>query len=116
MAMKGSSSMKTHRQTSVQSRISVASRGKRPGVPSTTFSLYAPGAQEVFVLGDFNGWQRNELKARKFKDGTWRKSVPLQAGIYQYLFLVDGEWWTDPANPKRVQNPYGTENSVIEIG
>lgn len=80
-----------------------------------TFTLYAPDAQEVFLLGDFNDWQNNDLKARRLKDGIWSKSVQLRAGNYQYLFLVDGEWWTDPANPNRVQNAFGTENSAVEI-
>lgn len=115
MVTRGPSNTKTQRKASARAESTVASRKKKTGVPSTIFSLYAPGAREVFVLGDFNGWQRDALKARKFKDGTWRKSVPLRAGTYQYLFLVDGEWWSDPANPRRVQNPYGTENSLIEI-
>lgn len=89
---------------------------KRTITPSTIFSLYAPDAHEVYLLGDFNNWQTNDLKARKFKDGTWRKSLPLKAGTYQYLFLVDGNWWIDPANPNRVHNPFGAENSVVEIG
>lgn len=88
---------------------------KKPAIPSTTFSLYAPEAHEVFLVGDFNGWRADDLKTRKFKDGTWRKALSLKAGTYQYLFLVDGQWWTDPANPNRAQNPFGSENSVIEI-
>lgn len=90
-------------------------RAKKRPPSSTTFSLYAPDAHEVFVIGDFNDWQTDDLKARKFKGGTWKKSVQLKPGIYHYLFLVDGQWWTDPANPRRMRNPFGTENSVIEI-
>ncbi len=86
------------------------------GPPSTTFSLYAPEASKVFLVGDFNDWQTGDLKAKKFKDGTWRKALALTAGTYQYLFLVDDQWWPDPANPSRVPNPFGTENSVIKIG
>ena len=89
---------------------------KKPAIPSTTFTLYAPEAASVFLSGDFNDWHPGNLKARKFKDGTWRKTVPLKAGTYQYLFLVDGQWWADPANPNRAQNPFGSENSVITIG
>ncbi len=88
---------------------------KKASATSTIFSLFAPEATEVFVMGDFNDWQTDDLKARKLKDGIWTKSVPLKPGIYHYLFLVDGAWWTDPVNPNRVQNPFGSENSVIEI-
>jgi len=98
-----------------KAKTAVPTKTKKTSPPSTTFSLYAPDAHEVFLVGDFNGWQPYNLKARKFKDGTWSKSVQLKAGTYQYLFLVDGEWWTDPVNPNRVHNPFGSENSVVEI-
>jgi len=91
-------------------------KAKKPAPPSTTFSLYAPDAHEVYVIGDFNNWRPDDLKAKKYKDGTWRKSVQIKPGTYHYLFLVDGQWWTDPANPNRLQNPFGSENSVLTVG
>lgn len=93
----------------------ISAKAKKPATPSTTFSLFAPDAHEVYVIGDFNNWRTDDLKAKKFKDGTWRKSVQIKSGIYHYLFLVDGQWWTDPANPNRLQNPFGTENSVLTV-
>lgn len=98
-----------------KAKTAVAVKAGKTSLPKANFNLYAPDAHEVFLLGDFNDWQKNELKARKLKGGIWSKSVQLKAGIYQYLFLVDGEWWTDPANPNRVRNAFGTENSVVEI-
>lgn len=93
-----------------------SAKTKKTATPSTAFSLYAPDAHEVYVIGDFNNWRTDNLKAKKFKDGTWRKSVPIKPGTYHYLFLVDGQWWTDPANPNRMQNPFGSENSVLTVG
>lgn len=107
--------MTTKSKPATKAKTAAPAKTKRTSPPSTIFSLYAPDAREVFLVGDFNDWQPNDLKARKFKDGKWSKSVPLKAGTYQYLFLVDGEWWTDPANPNRVHNPFGTENSVVDI-
>ncbi len=83
--------------------------------PSTKFELHAPGAREVFLVGDFNDWDTNAFRMRRFKDGTFKKSVQLKPGRYEYLFLVDGQWWTDPAHTHRTPNPFGTENSVIEV-
>jgi len=83
--------------------------------PSTEFSLQAPEASEVYLVGDFNDWSTTLHRPRKYKDGTWRKKLPLKPGRYEYLFLVDGEWWTDPENPQRTTNPFGSENSVITI-
>lgn len=89
---------------------------KKTPAPSTTFTLLAPEAREVFLVGDFNNWRPDELKARRLKGGIWRKALTLKPGSYQYLFLVDGQWWTDPDNAARVGNPFGTENSVITVG
>jgi len=83
--------------------------------PSTEFTLFAPNAQEVYLSGDFNNWSTTEFRARRFKDGTWKKMVKLKPGHYEYLFRVDGQWWTDPENPSRIANPFGTENSVIIV-
>lgn len=96
-------------------KVTAQPKAKKTATASTTFSLYAPEANEVFVIGDFNDWRPDDLKARRFKDGTWRKALTLKPGTYQYLFLVDGQWWVDPDNPGRARNPFGTENSVIEI-
>jgi len=94
-----------------------AAKAKKSSSPSTEFSLYAPDAQTVYLAGDFNGWQPDmkEYRLRKYKGGTWKKKVNLKAGRYEYQFVVDGEWWCDPANDNRVTNPYCTQNSVIEV-
>ncbi len=92
-----------------------AAKAKKSAPASTTFSIHAPQASQVWVAGDFNAWQPDDLKARRFKDGTWRKSLTIKPGTYQYLFLVDGQWCPDPENPLRVANPFGSENSVITV-
>ncbi len=89
---------------------------RRKRRPSTKFELHAPEAREAFLVGDFNDWDPTAFRMRRFRDGTFKKAVQLKPGRYEYLFLVDGQWWTDPANGHRVPNPFGTENSVIEVG
>jgi len=88
---------------------------KKPATPSTEFILTAPEAQEVYLVGDFNGWDGDGYKMRRFKGGTFKKSVKLKTGRYEYRFVVDGDWWTDPANPIRQANDFGSENSVIVV-
>ena len=83
--------------------------------PSTEFTLFAPEATEVYLVGDFNDWNGANYRMRRFKDGTCKKSVKLRPGRYEYRFIVDGNWWTDPKNELRQQNPYGSENSVIVV-
>jgi len=83
--------------------------------PSTEFILYAPEARAVSLTGDFNGWQAEKTPMRKFKDGIWKKKVKLKAGRYEYRFVVDGEWWSDPENIDRQPNSFGSDNSVKTV-
>ena len=88
---------------------------KRKTVQSTEFTIMAPDAREVFITGDFNNWNPSEHCMRKFKDGKYAKKLKLKPGRYEYQFVVDGQWWTDPTNPNRQPNSFGSENSVIEV-
>ncbi len=89
---------------------------KRPAPsPSTEFTLFAPEAQEVILTGEFCDWLREGCRMRRFKDGSWKKSLKLKSGRYEYRFVVDGHWWTDPENPQRQQNSFGQDNSVLVI-
>ena len=47
------------------------------GVPGTHFAVWAPGARQVFVMGDFNGWnkQRHPLQVRG-QSGIWEIFIP----------------------------------------
>ncbi|MDH4321890.1 MAG: isoamylase early set domain-containing protein [Desulfobulbaceae bacterium] len=83
--------------------------------PTTEFTITAPDAKEVFLVGEFNDWCGDDLRMRRFKGGVFKKSVKLSPGRYEYRFVVDGEWWTDPANPNRSPNSFGSENSVLTI-
>ncbi|PLX49595.1 MAG: glycoside hydrolase family 13 [Desulfobulbaceae bacterium] len=85
-------------------------------IASTEFILHAPDAGKVFLTGDFNNWNPEEFSMRKFKNGDHTKKLKLKPGRYEYQFIVDGNWWTDPANPNRISTEFGSENSVIAIG
>ena len=83
--------------------------------PSTAFTLTAADAKEVFLVGEFNNWNGEGFRMRRYKNGVFKKMAKLQPGRYEYRFVVDGEWWTDPSNPERCPNSFGSENSVITI-
>ena len=113
---KGCGTCKT--KTAAQKPVKKTAAPKKPArktIPSTEFTLHAPGAANVFLSGDFNDWNTTEYRARRFKDGTWSKKVKLAPGRYEYLFLVDGQWQIDPNNDIKTTNPFGSENSIIEI-
>jgi len=52
---------------------------------------------------------------KRHHDGHWEATVALAPGRYQYKFIVDGEWITDPKAQENVRNYHGTLNSVIEV-
>jgi 1,4-alpha-glucan branching enzyme len=80
-----------------------------------TFSLHAPNATEVLLVGDFTGWLDVPLAMKRDRRGFWKKTVSLPPGQYEYRLLVDGEWRDDPDCPNREPNEFGSENCVCFI-
>ena len=54
-------------------------------------------ANKVILTGTFNGWNESELVMNKTEKG-WQLPYVISAGNYEYKFIVDGDWMTDPAN------------------
>lgn len=79
------------------------------------FSLDAPGAKEVILMGDLNKWDKRAHPMKKDNKGLWNKITMLSIGRHEYKFLVDGEWWNDPNNDQVCQNEHGTLNNVINV-
>jgi hypothetical protein len=48
-------------------------------------------------------------------DGKWAKEITLPEGRYEYRFVVDGAWVTDPNAKETAPNPFGTVNSILTI-
>jgi 1,4-alpha-glucan branching enzyme len=80
-----------------------------------TFTLFAPEAQNVELVGSFTDWEANAIPLKKSKDGSWKATVALESGTYEYRFKVDGQWRNDPDCPRRTTNPYGEENCIREV-
>jgi len=66
------------------------------GVRGTAFALWAPGAQEVQVAGDFNDWNGSAHPMRSLgASGVWTAFVPGVGTGSHYAFMVrgrDGTW------------------------
>ncbi|MEQ9619255.1 MAG: prolyl oligopeptidase family serine peptidase [Deltaproteobacteria bacterium] len=81
------------------------------------FSYYSPYAREVYISGDFNGWKQGATPLIKGNDDVWRLIMTLPSGRwYDYKFIVDGKWITDPNNPDLNPDTAGDANSVIYLG
>ena len=74
----------------------------------------APG-RRVFVAGSFNDWQPVQKMSYRPEEGVYRCRILLAPGKYEYKFLVDDEWRSDPENPNFVPNGFGSLNSVLDV-
>jgi 1,4-alpha-glucan branching enzyme len=88
---------------------------KKEKARKVDFSLSAPHAGGVSIAGDFNDWNRTSHPMKKDKKGVWKAFFNLAPGTYQYRFLVDGEWQSDPCCTDCVENPFGTFNCVKKV-
>ncbi len=77
---------------------------------------YDPQAREVKIAGDFSGWVPiDNIMIQQKGEKIWRGTVKLKPGTYQYKFVVDGEWKTDPYNPEVVTGELGVSNSLLVV-
>ncbi|GAB3931835.1 glycogen-binding domain-containing protein [Mucilaginibacter myungsuensis] len=68
-------------------------------------------ANKVCIAGTFNNWKPDNIFMQKTATG-WAFPYTLAAGNYQYKFIVDGKWMTDPANQRKADMD-GETNSFI---
>jgi hypothetical protein len=72
-------------------------------------------ARRVNIAGSFDNWNSEEIKMSRNEQG-WFRDIYLAPGTHIYRFVVDGNWFADPANPKSVPNEFGQTNSVVTMG
>ncbi len=85
----------------------------KSGSCKVTFELdHLADAEKVEIVGDFNGWQPEEMT--KFKNGKYKYSLNLDSGqSYQFRYRVDGERWENDPEVEQVPNEYGESNSAV---
>lgn len=79
------------------------------------FVLHWPDARSVCVAGTFNGWDPQQTTLNRESNGIWKATVALSPGRYEYRFVVDGQWVSDPNAQASVPNNYGSTNSVVAV-
>lgn len=94
---------------------------KSKSVYKVTFTVPAEAASEakkVALVGEFNGWNPEEAIAlKKQKDGSFKASLELGAGEYQFRYIPDDEKWENDWEADKYV-PAGvdaTENSVVVL-
>lgn len=79
------------------------------------FVLEESRAQKVSLCGTFNGWSTEVTPMKKDGAKQWAATLCLAPGRYEYKFLVDDAWRTDPSARENVPNQFGSLNSVLEV-
>lgn len=71
-------------------------------------------AAAIYLVGDFNNWNRSSHPLRQDSEGRWTITVDLAPGhAYQFRYLVDDEWMNDNQADAYVTNQYGTHNFIV---
>lgn len=71
------------------------------------FQFRRPSARRVYLAGDFNGWQQDQLAMKPGPDGVWRAHLRLPEGRFRFRYWADGQWFTDFAAFGVEPGPYG---------
>lgn len=72
--------------------------------------------KSVAVAGDFNSWNPSASPLTgPDKKGFYSVELKLAAGEYNYKFVVDGQWLSDPGNPLENPDGFGGINSVVSV-
>ena len=87
------------------------------------FREWLPGACDVYLFGDFNGWQRTELRLDKDAQGVWSIFLPeamyghrLRHGSLYKIHVHGRNGWLDriPAYATRVVQDEGLHGAVLD--
>ncbi|MCP4707666.1 MAG: hypothetical protein GY869_03490, partial [Planctomycetes bacterium] len=79
------------------------------------FSYENPESKTVCLVGSFNAWNASTDCLLKNADGVWQKTVSLKPGRYEYKFIADDIWISDPKNPDRQPDGYEGFNSILIV-
>jgi 1,4-alpha-glucan branching enzyme len=92
------------------------------GVAGTYFAVWAPGAESVFVMGDFNGWNKGSHPLRlRDASGIWEGFFPGvgHASAYKYHIVSRYHGYrVDKADPFafHFETPPQTASKVWDLG
>ena len=69
----------------------------------------------MFVVGSFNNWDCQQTPLARDMEGGWQTDLSLEPGRYEYRFVVDGQWLSDPNVTESVENQFGSTNSILIV-
>lgn len=92
------------------------------GMQGVHFAVWAPNAERVFVIGNFNGWSREShpLKVRDDGSGIWEGFIPGVGNGTIYKYFIESKWngyKAEKGDPFAMhwETPPGTASIVWDI-
>lgn len=76
-------------------------------------TVYAPGAIDVEISGDFTDWQPIALSRNRARDGVWEGTFKISRGVHRINVRRDGGRWMAPAGTTRSADDYDGEVGVF---
>ena len=93
-----------------------ARKSRTPPLVNVRLRFALPGAGAVSIGGTFNDWNPATTPLTRDGNGEWTAELRLTPGRYEYRLIVDGEWRDAPGLNEVVENPFGSRNTVLQIG
>jgi len=91
-------------------------RASAESASMVVFTLNAPDASKVELIGSFNHWRPGDMMSWDNSRKAWVASLNLQRGRYEYAFLVDGQKVVpDPNALINRDDGFGNQNSVLIV-
>ncbi len=72
-------------------------------------------AQQVKIAGSFNNWQARCCLEKVAGTDEWKIQLQLNPGVYEYVFIVDGEHWVPETANGKLQDGLGGSNGVLYV-
>jgi 1,4-alpha-glucan branching enzyme len=100
----------------IRSKGKSVTKKKEKSIEKTVeFTFLAPDTKEVFLAGEFNGWDNQSLPMKKHKGGIWKTNVKLPPGRHEYKFFADNVWVESLPGVEKSSNPFGSQNFVTWV-
>ena len=85
------------------------------GPDGVRFQFKSAEAGQVFLAGDFNGWDARSHPLKRVAKDLWAVVVPVDAGVWRYAFVVDGTWEAPQAAERYESDEFGGKIGVFEV-
>ena len=90
-----------------QKSANVKKTGPKPASQLVHFEYEDGAARKVCLAGSFNNWREQVSEMIPLGSGKWVKDLDLAPSTYEYRFIIDGKWVTDPCCSHSVPNAFG---------